>query len=393
MSFRIAPLATVAALVLAHFPVAAPAVAAEFDPIDLTVGTLDDPARYPLDLDARAGAGLENLDDAVYFRVDIPVGQRLHVGYRIQPEALADDVQVSAELIDADGYLSDFDKVDTINNESAPNALRAGFLVSDVMGPENRSYGRETLLRLNPSAPNDGDTVPVELTLSLVPEVVDGGMLEAIERPKLRYAEDLTPVKDEEADQVIEEEVGPGETTYHRVEMGWMEAIDATAEMTNPTSAQEGLHFSLFNRIDEPLAVVGEQLLPASSNEPVTFGQRTPGHYKNVEARNKTRTTGFLDGPVVVGVTNSSDEKVGYRLKVAARGEGVPADSDYPLYDAVAAEQAQEELGVVDHEYHLAAGMEESTVSQLLRNPLTWIAGGLLVAALILAGMAGYRRR
>lgn len=405
MSLRTFSLSAATALLLASAPLAPPAAAAEFSPVDvsdatsiedaveLEVGTLDEPARYSLEVEAAAGMGLENVDDTVFLRVDIPVGQRLHAAYRIEPDQAADGTQVGAELIDAEGYLSDFDKVDTVNDQSSPTALRSGFLISDVMGPENRSYGRETLLRLNPSARDDGEIVPVELTLTSVPEVVDGGSPEDVDRPKMRYPDDVQPVSEDDASQVIEETIAPGATQYHPVEVDWMEAIDATATVTDRAAADQNLCFSLFNRIDEQLVVVGEQVVPANSPRPVNFGQRTPGHYKNADARNKTRTTGFLDGPVHLAVTNTSDEEVGYRVLVTPRGPGLDVDATPPAFDPAAAEREQEQLDEVDHDYHMAAGLEESQGTQLPGNPLLWLAGGLVLVAVILALFAARGRR
>lgn len=392
MSLRSVIPSAATALLLATVPLAAPAIASEFAPtnvsdsdsidsaVSLNVGTIDDPARYSVEL-----------EEDTFLRVDIPVGQRLHVAYRITPDSSADGTQVTAELIDAEGYLSDFDKVGTINEESTPEGLRSGFLVSDVMGPENRSYQRETLLRLTPTLSGDDDNATVELTLTGVPEVVDGGTLGDIDRPKMRYASDVQPVAEEEAEEVIEDKIAPGETRYHELNVGWMEAIDATATITDPadTVADEGLRFSMFNRIDEHLVVVGERELSADNKEPVTFGQRTPGHYKNAAARNKTRTTGFLDGPVTLAVTNTSDKELSYEVFAAARGEGLEEGATDPSFDAAAAAAEQEKLDPVEHEYHRAAGLEES----VMNNPLVWVAGALVLAAVALAAVAAKRRR
>lgn len=359
--------------------------------VDMNVGTLDEPERYEVELEAAKGA--ENTDDIAYMKVEIPQGHRLHVGFTLEPHAVDSSVQLTADLIDDQGYLSDFDISPTMNAESEGKGLRSGFLISDPMGPENRSYERETFLRLNPQAAEDDTSVPVKLTLTAVPEVVDAGDFEEIDRPKLRFADALKPVDERSADTAIEGTIDAGQTQYHEVPLEWMEAVDAQAMITKPSASGGELSFALYNRIDEYMVVVGDKQLAADGSEDsVLFGQRPPMHPGNVNARLKTRTTGFLDGHVILAVTNSSDDEVGYKVFAAARGETPPPGTQGPVYDPQAAAAEQEQLEEVEHTYNVAPGIKDPDSGQVWRNPLTWLSGVLLIAALIVAGIAWRRR-
>ena len=359
---------------------------------ELIVGTAGEPERYTLEV-----AG----QDWLYFDVDIPVGQRLHVAYTVDPNRAPDSAEVAGELIDARGYLSDYDALPTANEDSGAG-LRSGFVISEPMNAAHRSYGHDTLLRLAPT----GGNFPVELSVSLIPEIVDGGALADIDRPPLRYADDLDvvaagPVSEStpgewfgdagELTDTTQQRIEAGQTQMFRVPLGWLQAIDATAEILEPAAGDGTLSFKMFNAAEEQLTVVGEREIADDHAGEATFGQRSPAHYKNLAAKNKSRTTGFLGEYVYLSVTytGAASGSVNYRVAVQPRGE---AAAPGPVFDAAAAEAAQADVEPVDKEMYYAAGFEEPAWRQAAANPLVWVAGGALLLALIIAVVAVRRR-
>lgn len=360
--------------------------------LQLEVGAIEKPSRYELTVDALPG---DSIDDVVVIEVDIPKGQRLHASYTLAPDSASPSAQVSADLIDEDGFYSDFDLISSDNQNVSATGVRSGFLISDTMDPSNRSFDKKTYLRLNPSVLDAEETFSVSLTLVNIPEVVDGGGLADIDRPKLRFGEDIVAVDDESALKTVSNTIAAGQTQFIEMELGWLQAVDATVSITRPGSGDGALSFTMFNPIDEMLVVVGQTRLAddAGSNESATFGQRTPVHYGNQTARYKARTTGFMNGHVLVGVTYEADEgEVSYAMNLALSGEGLPADVSDPVYDAdAAAAKADEEEFVNDQEYYAAPGFDEEDLSQWWKNPWLGLAAALLVAAVVVAGFAARR--
>ncbi|WP_394285095.1 hypothetical protein [Corynebacterium sp.] len=359
---------------------------------ELAAGSLGEPERYTLEVTGQ---------DWLYFDVDIPVGQRLHVAYTLDPDQAPAAAEVAGELIDARGYLSDYDALPTSNEDSGAG-LRSGFVISEPMNAAHRSYGQDTLLRLAPS----GGDFPVELSVSVIPEVVDGGALAEIDRPPLRYADDVEPVvagpESEstpgewfgdagEVSGTTRQRIEAGQTQMFRVPLGWLQAIDATAEILEPAAGDGTLSVKMFNAAEEQLTLVGEWEIADDHDGQATFGQRSPAHHKNLAAKNKSRTTGFLGEYVYLAVTytGAPSGSVDYRLAVQPRGE---AASPGPAFDAAAAEAAQADVEPVDKEMYYAAGFEEPAWRQAVANPLLWAAGGAVVLALVIAAVAIRRR-
>lgn len=349
--------------------------------VELEVGTKDSPVRHEIELSAAA----DSLDDAVLIKVDIPQGQRLHASFTLDQDA-PEGAGLTADLLDGDGNRSDFAVNPTFNDYTLDEGLRSGYLRSEPMGPENRSFGRDTYLRLDPSATADNTDVQATLTLSFIPEVIDGQGLEDIDRPSLRYPVDLADVDEASADDTFTETISAGTTQEHVVTVDWMEAIDATASITRP--AEGTLTFGLYNQVDEVMVFVGENQVSAEDESPVTFGQRAPAHYKNVTAANKTRNSGFLAGDLTLTVTYEGPEgaETEYEIFTATRGEGVPPGTQAPSFDAQVAHDHHENLEAVEHEYYPAPGYEQRV------NPLIWVAVGLGGLAIVLAIIALRRR-
>jgi hypothetical protein len=400
MKARALSVSVAAGLVAASTPFLPAAVAQEMisggDSVasapELAAGVVGEPARYTLEVAEQ---------DWLYFDVDIPVGQRLHVAYTVDPNRAPASAEVAGELIDARGYLSDYDALPTANEDSGAG-LRSGFVISEPMNAAHRSYGQDTLLRLTPT----GGEFPVELSVSLIPEVVDGGALADVDRPPLRYAGDLDAVAAEPVSEstpgewfadageltgTAEHRIESGQTQMFRVPLGWLQAVDATAELLEPAAGDGTLSFKMFNAAEEQLTVVGEWEIADDHVGEATFGQRSPAHYKNLAAKNKSRTTGFLGDYVYLSVTytGAPSGSVDYRVAVQPRGE---AASPGPVFDAAAAEAAQAEVEPVDKEMYYATGFEEPAWRQAAANPLVWVAGGAVLLALIVAVVAIRRR-
>lgn len=354
---------------------------------DVVVGTEWAPQRYSVSLTP---------DQPAYVKVDIPAGHRLQVGFSVDPSS---DSQLSADLIDAHGYLSDFDVLGS-QNEGSHIGLRHGFLNSEPMNPANRSWGEDTYVRLLPTG-----TQPFEarVAISVVPEVVDGGALADLDRPPLRYDADVEAVEfgdpvtltagtwtvdATELDGTTQQTIEAGATQAFEVPVGWMQAVDATAEIVDGAAGGE-LSFSMLNAQDMNLTVVGQPDVASDYEGTFTFGQRAPGHYKNIAAKNKTRETGYIADYVYLLVTNTADESLTYRVAVEQRGEGVAPG---PAFDGEAAARAAEEVEPVEKDMFKASGHEESTWQRALRDPIAWLA---VLAALIaaVAVVVAVRRR
>ena len=365
--------------------------ASSFDSaVGLPVGTIHDPARYTVQVEGTAQQS--DINDAAFIKVDIPLGHRLHAAFTIAPNA-SDGAGVIADLIDGEGFRSDYSTNPTFNDYSLPEGLHSGYLRSAPMGPENRSFERETYLRLDPRTATNTELFDVHLTLTAIPEVIDGGGVESIDRPPLRYPEDVEPVTAEQANEVFTGKISAGKPEKHDITVGWMEALDATAHVLTP--AEGTLTFGLYNQVDEVMVLVGEVQLPADPEVSATFGQRSPLHYGHVTAANQTRNSGFLAGDLRLAVTydGPADSEVEYEIFAAVRGDGVPSGTRPPSFDAEAAAQHHAELSPVDHDYYPAPGFEDTVGRESLwSQPLMWLSIALVGVAVVLA-FIGLRRR
>ena len=353
--------------------------------VDLGAGTMHDPEVYTVRLDG---------EEPVFFDVDIPEGQRVHVGFTIDPAVAPDEANVISDLLDSEGNISSFVELDAVNDDTS-QGLRTGYLRSETMDPANRSWGRDTVLRVR----GTGGDYPVQMSVSLIPNPVDGGGLADVDRPPLRYAEDLHPVDRTEPVAATQGEslgaagefgegttvqtVDAGTTRYFRVPVGWLQALDATVRITTPGDGV--LSWKMFNSAHEPMTLVGDWEFDADRTDPATFGQRAPLHHMNVEAKNKTRNTGFLGDYVFLAVSNTSSGEVGYELSLALRGESVePA----PDFDAEAAAEQARSVEPVDYRQNRAPEYEQGWWT----NPLWWVVGVILAGVIVSAGVIIRRR-
>lgn len=244
----------------------------------------------------------------------------------------------------------------------------------------------------------------MQLSLSYIPVVVDGGGLQDVDRPGLRFEQDLDAPQDpapvdatpgeslEDAGELepglTTQNIAAQETQYFRVPLGWMQALDGELTLTDAGETGQ-LSLKLFNAAHESMSLTGQWELPTDATGSALFGQHAPAHYKNVSAGRMSRNSGFLGEHVFLAVTNTSASEVGYELALAERGEAVePA----PLFDATAAAEQASTVEAVDYEQYRAPGFEDPAWQQWLGNPLLWVAGGLLLVAVVLAALAIRRR-
>ncbi|MDR7330602.1 hypothetical protein [Corynebacterium guangdongense] len=348
--------------------------------VELDAGSMHDPEVYTVRL---------HNEDPIFFDVDIPEGQRVHVGFLIDPAGAPEEANVISDLLDTQGNISSYVELDAVNDDTS-QGLRTGYLRSEIMDPANRSWGRDTVLRVR----GTGSDYPVQMSVSLIPDPVDGGGLAEVDRPPLRYAEDLRPVGETEpvvaapgaslssAGDVGEgttvQTADPGSTRYFRVPVGWLQALDASVRITTPGDGV--LSWKMFNSAHEPMTLVGDWEFSADRTDPATFGQRAPLHHKNAAAKNKTRNTGFLGDHVFLAVTNTSSGEVGYVLSLTRRGEAVEPG---PVFDAQAAAEQARSVEAVDYRQNRAPGYEQGWWA----NPLWWAVGAILVAVIVSSGV------
>lgn len=355
----------------------------------LEVGTWQEPAIHEIEVDD---------EEDLFIDLDIPDGQRVHAAFTIDSTQAPEGANLSADILDTDGNFSSFNGQAAVNTDSG--GLLSGYVRSEPMDPANRSWGRDTVLRLKPT----GSDYDVQLSLSYIPVVVDGGGLQDVDRPGLRFEQDLTAPEDPapvdatpgesiEAAGELEpglttQNIAAEETQYFRVPLGWMQALDGELTLTEAGEAGQ-LSLKMFNAAHESMSLTGQWELPTDAAGSAVFGQHAPAHYKNVSAGRMSRNSGFLGEHVFLAVTNTSASDVGYELALAQRGEAIaPA----PVFDPAAAAEQASTVEAVDHEQYRAPGFEDPAWRQWLNNPLLWVAGGLLLVAILLAVLAIRRR-